>query len=96
MRSWLLRVCWGVVWRRGAETLSGIVLLTEWLSVGGEWLGKNLSFATPEEIAACPAIRDNLQAGDRALHHQNTDPEGIAEDGRAGQGWCATGGVRCG
>lgn len=74
----------GVVWRRGSETLSGIVTHTEWLTAPDEWLGERLRFATQDELAACPTIRDNLQAEDRVLHYLNTDPEGIAEDGRAG------------
>ena len=74
----------GVVWRRGSETLSGIVTHTEWLTAPDEWLGERLRFATQDELAACPTIRDNLQDGDRVVHYQNDDPEGIAEDGRAG------------
>lgn len=75
----------GVVWRRAGLELSGVVTLTEWLLVEEEmWLGNAVRFATHDEIAACPTIRDNLQAEDRVLHYLNNDPEVIAEDGRAG------------
>ena len=78
-------VAHGVVWRRAGLELSGVVTLTEWLLVEEEmWLGTAVRFSTHDEIAACPTIRDNLQAEDRVLHCRNNDPEGIAEDGRAG------------
>lgn len=78
------RIHEGVIWQRGTEALSGIVLHTEWLTAGDEWIGENLRFATEDEIAPCATIRDHLQAGDQVLHYQNDDPEGIAEDGREG------------
>lgn len=78
-------VAHGVVWRRAGQELSGVVTLTEWLLVQEEmWLGDAVRFATQEEVAACPAIRDKRQTGDQVLHYSNDDPEGIAEDGRVG------------
>ena len=74
----------GVVWLRGEEVLSGIVTHTEWLTAPDEWLGENLRFATPEEIEANPALHAQVRPGDTVMHYLNRDPEGIAEDGRAG------------
>ena len=74
----------GVVWQRGAETLSGIVLHTEILTAADEWLGENLRFATTEEIEANPALRAQVHPGDTVMHYLNRDPEGIEVDGREG------------
>lgn len=79
-----LHICDGVLWQRGTETLSGIVLRTEWLSVGDEWMGEPVRFATPDEIADTEGLRSQIQPGDTVLHYRKCcDPEGIVGEGRA-------------
>lgn len=38
-------------------------------------MGENLCFATPEEIAANPALRAQIHPGDTVMHYLNRDPE---------------------
>lgn len=84
LQQTLPRLHHGVVWQRGAETLSGIVLHTERLTEDDEWLGENLRFVTPEEIETNSAVRAQVHPGDTVMHYLNNDPEGIELDGREG------------
>ncbi|MEQ2010035.1 MAG: hypothetical protein ABMA26_24900 [Limisphaerales bacterium] len=65
----------GVLWRRNGELLSAFTLKHElrcWREpeAGFEEL-KETRFATVDEIAACPPIREVLRAGDRVLHYRS-------------------------
>lgn len=75
----------GVVWQGYGVKLSGVVTRTEWLLVRKETsLGNEVRFATPAEIPARSAVRDEVRTGDHVLHYRNDTPEGIAEDRRMG------------
>lgn len=70
-----ISLCSGVLWRRNGELLSAFTLEHElrcWREpeAGFEEL-KETRFATVDEIAACPPIREALRAEDRVLHYRN-------------------------